>query len=220
MNKPTLKRACAYLIDLMLVLIISSLFTGIEALNPNADKYEETYDKYKTIISNTTDINTINNKEIMDVTYDMSKYGLSVSVINLVVTFLYFVVFQYMNNGKTVGKMLMKIKVVSKDRKKLKFDQILLRAIIINSILSSLILVIVLAFASKSVYLSSSRYIQFVDMTLVFASIIMILFKADGRGLHDIIGRTEVIYDTEEVGNVKEANIVEEKKTKKRKKSE
>ena len=61
MNKPTLKRACAYLIDLMLVLIISSLFTGIEALNPNADKYEETYDKYKTIISNTTDINTITN---------------------------------------------------------------------------------------------------------------------------------------------------------------
>ena len=60
MNKPTIKRACAYLIDLMLVLIISSLFTGIEALNPNADKYEETYDKYKTIISNTTDINTIN----------------------------------------------------------------------------------------------------------------------------------------------------------------
>ena len=136
MNKPTIKRACAYLIDLMLVLIISSLFTGIEALNPNADKYEETYDKYKTIISNTTDINTINNEEIMNVTYDMSKYGLSVSVINLVVTFLYFVVFQYMNNGKTVGKMLMKIKVVSKDRKKLKFDQILLRAIIINSILS------------------------------------------------------------------------------------
>lgn len=220
MNKPTIKRACAYLIDLMLVLIISSLFTGIEALNPNADKYEETYDKYKTIISNTTDINTINNEEIMNVTYDMSKYGLSVSVINLVVTFLYFVVFQYMNNGKTVGKMLMKIKVVSKDRKKLKFDQILLRAIIINSILSSLILVIVLVFASKSVYLSSSRYIQFVDMTLVFASIIMILFKADGRGLHDIIGRTEVIYDTEEVENVKEANIVEEKKTKKRKKSE
>ena len=130
MNKPTIKRACAYLIDLMLVLIISSLFTGIEALNPNADKYEETYDKYKTIISNTTDINTINNEEIMNVTYDMSKYGLSVSVINLVVTFLYFVVFQYMNNGKTVGKVLMKIKVVSKDRKKLKFDQILLRAII------------------------------------------------------------------------------------------
>ena len=57
--------------------------------------------------------------------------------------------------------------------------------------------------------------------TIIYAaSIIMILFKADGRGLHDIIGRTEVIYDTEEVENVKEANIVEEKKTKKRKKSE
>lgn len=220
MNKPTMKRACAYIIDLMIVLMISSLFSGIEALNPNADKYEESYDKYKTIISSTTDINTIDNEQIINITYDMSKYGLSVSVINLVVTFLYFVVFQYVNNGKTIGKMLMKIKVVSKDRKKLKFNQILLRAIIINSILSSLVLIIVLSYASKSVYLSSSRYIQFIDMTLVFVSIIMILFKSDGRGLHDMIGRTEVIYDTEEVENVKEAKIVETKKTKKRKKSE
>lgn len=220
MNKPMLKRACAYIIDLMLILIISSLFAGIEALNPNVEKYEETYNRYKTIISNTSDVNSINNEEVINITYDMSKYGISIEIINLVVTVLYFVVFQYLNNGKTLGKTLMKIKVVSKDSKKIKFYQILLRSLIINSILSSFVLILILSFCSKSIYLLSSRYIQFIDMTLVFVSIIMILFRQDGRGLHDIIGRTEVIYDTEEVENVKEANIVEKKKTKKRKKSE
>ena len=136
MNKPILKRACAYIIDLMLILIISSLFAGIEALNPNEEKYEETYNQYKTMISNASDINSINNEEVINITYDMSKYGISIEIINLVVTVLYFVVFQYLNNGNTLGKTLMKIKVVSKDGKKIKFYQILLRSLIINSILS------------------------------------------------------------------------------------
>lgn len=211
MNKPILKRACAYIIDLMLILIISSLFAGIEALNPNEEKYEETYNQYKTMISNASDINSINNEEVINITYDMSKYGISIEIINLVVTVLYFVVFQYLNNGKTLGKTLMKIKVVSKDGKKIKFYQILLRSLIINSILSLFVLILILLFCSKSIYLLSSRYIQFIDMTLVFVSIIMILFRQDGRGLHDIIARTEVIYDIELNNEAKEATIVSKK---------
>lgn len=216
MNKPMLKRACAYIIDLMLVLIISSLFAGIEALNPNEEKYEETYNQYKTMISNASDINSINNEEVINITYDMSKYGISIEIINLVVIVLYFVVFQYLNNGKTLGKTLMKIKVVSKDSKKIKFYQILLRSLIINSILSSFVLILILSFCSKSIYLLSSRYIQFIDMTLVFVSIIMILFRQDGRGLHDIIASTEVIYDIELDNKVKEATIVSKKSSAKR----
>lgn len=212
MNKPILKRACAYIIDLILVLIISSLFASIEALNPNQEKYEDTYDQYKTIISKTSDINSLNNEQIVNITYDMSKYGISVSIINLVITFLYFVVFQYLNNGKTLGKTLMKIKVVSKDGKKIKFSQVLVRSLIINSILSSFILIMILLLCSKSIYLSSSKYIQFIDMTLVFVSIIMILFRVDGCGLHDIIARTEVVYE-EEVKQVREATIVSKKKS-------
>lgn len=216
MNKPILKRACAYIIDLMLILIISSLFAGIEALNPNEEKYEETYNQYKTMISNASDINSINNEEVINITYDMSKYGISIEIINLVVTVLYFVVFQYLNNGKTLGKTLMKIKVVSKDNKKIKFYQILLRSLIINSILSLFVLILILLFCSKSIYLLSSRYIQFIDMTLVFVSIIMILFRQDGRGLHDIIARTEVIYDIELNNEAKEATIVSKNSSTKR----
>lgn len=216
MNKPILKRAFAYIIDLMLILIISSLFAGIEALNPNEEKYEETYNQYKTMISNASDINSINNEEVINITYDMSKYGISIEIINLVVTVLYFVVFQYLNNGKTLGKTLMKIKVVSKDGKKIKFYQILLRSLIINSILSLFVLILILLFCSKSIYLLSSRYIQFIDMTLVFVSIIMILFRQDGRGLHDIIASTEVIYDIELNNEVKEATIVSKKSSTKR----
>lgn len=219
MNKPILKRGCAYIIDLIIILMISSLFSSIEALNPYADEYEQTYNEYKKIVSTTTDINNLNNEKVINITYDMSKYGASISIINLVVTFIYFVLFQYANNGKTIGKSLMKIKVVSKDRKKLKFSQVLIRALIIDSILSTFIIILLLTLASKSIYLSTSKYIQFIDMTLVFVSVIMILFKADSRGLHDLIASTEVIYD--EDNTVKEANIVE-KKTKKnsRKKSE
>ena len=38
MEKLTLKRAFAYIIDLMIVVFIIGLFTNIEALNPNYEK--------------------------------------------------------------------------------------------------------------------------------------------------------------------------------------
>ena len=46
---------------------------------------------------------------------------------------------------------------------------------------------------------------------LYVISIIMILFRQDGRGLHDIIASTEVIYDIELNNEVKEATIVSKK---------
>ncbi len=236
----TIKRAFAYIIDLMIVLIISTLFSGIEALNPYDEEYEEAMEKYQGIYTNTMDIKSLNSDETVDILYDVSKYGLSISIINLVVTSLYFIVFQYINGGRTIGKRLMKIKVVSKNRDKLRFDQVLIRSLIINSILTSFILIMLLACTSKDVYLASNKYVQFIDMLFVFVSIIMILFRKDYRGLHDLVAKTEVIYDSEDVStemedvsteietkifekintNVKEATFVEKKNTKKRKKSE
>ncbi len=233
MKSVTVKRAFAYIIDLMVVLIISTLFSGIEALNPYDEEYEEAMEKYQEIYTNTTDIKSLNNDETVNILYDVSKYGLSISIINLVVTSLYFIVFQYINDGRTIGKRLMKIKVVSKNRKKLKFDQVLIRSLIINSILTSFILIMLLSCTDKAVYLASNKYVQFVDMLLVFVSIIMILFRKDYRGLHDLVAKTEVVYDGVEEStvkepvtveknktDVKEATFVEKKNNKKRKKSE
>lgn len=210
MEKPTLKRAFAYIIDLMIVVFIIGLFTNIEALNPNYEKYEQAFESYKALIAeseNTNNSQTV--KQATNVMYDLNKYSVSTSIINVVVMVLYFGLFQYYNKGQTIGKKLMKIKVVSNDGKKLKLSQVIIRMLIINSVLTSVILICLISFASKGLYISISKYINMIDATLVSVSIIMILFKNDGRGLHDLLANTKVVYVNNNNKTIKEAKINE-----------
>lgn len=46
-TRPLMKRVCAYLIDLLIVLIISSTISNIPFLNKNLDKYQSTYKEYE-----------------------------------------------------------------------------------------------------------------------------------------------------------------------------
>ncbi len=210
MEKPTLKRAFAYIIDLMIVVFIIGLFTNIEALNPNYEKYEQAFESYKALIAeseNTNNSQTV--KQATNVMYDLNKYSVSTSIINVVVMVLYFGLFQYYNKGQTIGKKLMKIKVVSNDGKKLKLSQVIIRMLIINSVLTSVILICLISFASKGLYISISKYINMIDATLVSVSIIMIMFKNDGRGLHDLLANTKVVYVNNNNKTIKEAKINE-----------
>lgn len=217
MEKPTLKRAFAYIIDLTIVVFIIGLFTNIEALNPNYEKYEQAFENYKTLLTesgNTNNSQTV--KQATNVMYDLNKYSVSTSIINVVVMILYFGLFQYYNKGQTIGKKLMKIRVVSNDGKKLKLSQVLLRMLIINSILTSVILICLISFASKGVYISVSKYINMIDAILVSVSIIMIMFKNDGRGLHDLLGNTKVVYADNSTEAIKEAKIIEKSNNRKK----
>lgn len=217
MEKPTLKRAFAYIIDLMIVVFIIGLFTNIEALNPNYEKYEQAFESYKALIAeseNTNNSQTV--KQATNVMYDLNKYSVSTSIINVVVMVLYFGLFQYYNKGQTIGKKLMKIKVVSNDGKKLKLSQVIIRMLIINSVLTSVILICLISFASKGLYISISKYINMIDATLVSASIIMIMFKNDGRGLHDLLANTKVVYVNNSSETIKEAKVIEKSNNRKK----
>ena len=129
---------------------------------------------------------------------------------------LYFGLFQYYNKGQTIGKKLMKIKVVSNDGKKLKLSQVIIRMLIINSVLTSVILISLISFESKGLYISTSKYINMIDATLVSASIIMIMFKNDGRGLHDLLANTKVVYVNNSSEVIKEAKIIEKSNNRKK----
>jgi uncharacterized RDD family membrane protein YckC len=216
-NKPTFKRICAYIIDIVLISFVSSMFASIEFINPKLDEYNQNYEEYRNYVQNITSGNEtldaselLNGEEIKDLTYNIASSGVITSEITLIISILYFIVFQYFNNGKTVGKALLKIQVKSNDNKKLKLTQIILRSIVINSLLTSLISIICLLTLSKSSYLTVSNYIQIIDMAIVFVTFGMVMFREDGRGLHDILAKTIVVPAEE----VKEAVIVKEKKGK------
>ena len=216
------KRIGALIIDTIIVSIIVSLFSSISFLNPNIDKMKEQESKYteyaSEVIKNPTKITEME-ETTDDISYDLSYYSVYEDVIELVVLFLYFSLFQFFNNGQTVGKMLTKIRVVSNKKKKLRLSQVIIRSAIINEILVSALLIISILFLNKSSYLVVSEILDLISFGLILAAIIMILTRSDGRGLHDLLGDTIVLSceDAEEFEKgkkVKEADVVEKKKEK------
>ena len=216
MKKTTLRRIGAYIVDIIVITMISSMFVRIEFLNPKYDEYEKAYNEYidftSEVINNPEKVNDSN---LNDITYNLSKTGLATSIITLVVTTLYFVGFQYINRGQTLGKKLFKIQVVDSENKKLKFYQVLVRALLIDKIATNAISAILISTLSKDAYLTGSQYVELVDMAIMAASFILIMFREDGKGLHDMIAGTKVVFESEvneEESKIKEAKIVKTSK--------
>ena len=196
MKKPTFRRVLAFLVDLIIVSVIASAISSIKYINPDIEKYNETYDQYMEYVENGLEGNNmqqiINSEEYQDYSYKIAYYAKYSSIITIIVSILYYVVFQYFTKGYTGGKKLLNIRVESVNGE-LKFYQLLLRSLIINGILTSIITVILLFTLNKSSYTNVQMYVELLNMGLIFVSFGMILYRKDGRGLHDLIGGTRVV---------------------------
>ena len=216
MEKPVFKRVCAYIIDIAIVSFIFMLFSKIELLNPNAEEFDKVYDEFTTYVeknSTTSDglKNIMSGDEYKNFSYKLSKLQIPNSILNIVITFGYFVVFQYLNKGQTVGKRLMKIRVKSKDGKRAGFVQILVRSLLINEIIASIILVIFISTMSQSMYLKANRIVELIDMLIVYGSLGFIMFRPDACGLHDLLMNTVVVNDEKELSEEKEETVESKK---------
>ncbi len=216
MKKTTFRRFCAYLMDTMVIVLISSLFVKIEFINPNYDEYQKVYEDYIEYTSNIENLENIaSDNTLTDFSYKLAKTGVATSIISLVVTTLYFVGFQYLNRGQTLGKKVFKIKVVDGDNKRVKFYQLLVRSLLINSILTSFVSILAVSFLSKVAYFRVSQFTQLFDVTVLCTSFILMMFREDGKGLHDLLIGTRVVFDDIEEETIKEAKVVEKDETKK-----
>ena len=216
MTKPTFRRILAYIFDSIIVLIVTTALSSIKFLNPHMEEYENTYVEYNEYITEAsqdpTTVNKIFSDENMNnIAYEMSYYGRNISIITLVVTFLYYVVFQFITKGKTAGKLIMGIEVIDQKGEELKFHQVLLRSLIINSLLTSLLLILTITFVSKGAFFKTNMIIQVIDMALLFVSFGMIISKENGVGLHDMLGHTMVIKSNEKVNIIKRLKKEESK---------
>lgn len=209
MKSNSYKRITAYLVDIILITFISSLITFVIPTNENYNKLIKQFSNLTEEYAN----QKITKEEYLvkgnDINYSLSKETVAESIVTLVITITYFVVFTYFMNGETIGKKIMKIKITSNNRKKLTMNNYLIRSLIINSILLQFISILTILFLDKKTYLSIYSIISNLFSIIFVVSLMMILFRKDGRGLHDILANTKVI-STEK----KEKNVAE-KETKK-----
>lgn len=189
------KRIWAFFIDYLLVSLFLTMVYQIRILYPNYEKYNETYEKYTELISDLDSneyLSFIESKDYKLINYDLSKYSISLVCINLIVYILYFGGFQFWNKGQTIGKKIMKIKLVSK-KDNLKLWQCLLRTVILYSILFEVIKVIVITFVSVNKFYFINNILSVASSFLFYTIVLCILFRKDGRGLHDILCDTDVV---------------------------
>lgn len=191
------KRVLAYILDIMIATLIVVLISSIRFLNPTIDKYNETYDNYVELVDdyqngNIEDINY--ESQLIEFNYDLAKYNSANAIITVVVLVVYFGVVQYFMKGQTLGKRLLKIKVVHVDgRKKLNIWNYLLRGLILNNILFRILIIVGVLFMSNTVYYWYSTIISFIESIIEILILVMILMRKDKRGLHDIISKTKVV---------------------------
>lgn len=192
-NAFTYQRVTAYLVDIILIGIIVTLFTF---WIPESEKYKAAM-KEKDEISDLYVNKEIDTNEYIDsmyaARYVIEKEIVVKSIITIVVTFAYFATFAYYNNGQTLGKKLLHIKVVNNDGKEASHLQLALRTLIINEVFFSTVSVIMLFFIKSDQFFYTIGLVELVQSLVVIVALIMIMVRKDKKGLHDMLCQTKVV---------------------------
>ncbi len=188
------KRIVAYFLDIIFVGLLVSSLASISFINPDYDEYEANALEFTNYMEETEDIETIyTSDEYIEFQYNSANYGKVNFIITAVIYFAYFVFFQKYNNGQTLGKKIFKIKVVDKDSNNVSLINIIIRSLFIHTILSQIILFIFIMFMNAENYLFNANIVNNAFSVILIICLITMMIRPDKRGIHDLIGHTEVI---------------------------
>ncbi len=272
--KTILNRVFAYAVDLLILLLVSSILTNISFLNPqlkNYNKYygqlsdyakeynsfisdlekyykdgelsEENYTKlienhkkYEENLSKYYEDSKLSKKEYKkleseteldyqkkyeDLAYKIAKNSSISSAIYIIVTILYFGIFNLITDGQTLGKKLFKLKIVSSvsDDSKPNIVSYLIRSVLLYNTIYYLVSLIGIYTLNKENYYLVTNIVYQIQYYIQIIIICMVMLRTDGRGLHDILAKTKVISINDNKDEISEAKkTTEPKKAKSRKK--
>lgn len=194
-NAVFLQRLVAYLIDgfiiTMIISMIASLFVNSDAIQKINNELVDLINKLQTNdVSYLTYI-----KEVSVLELELAKQSGIITIVTLFVEILYFVVFQIYNSGQTIGKKIMKIKVISNNGE-LTMNQMIVRSLLINSVLLNMISLVAVSFINDPMqYLYVFGSFDSIQYLFVIVTTLMVMFRKDHVSLHDMITNTRVIKD-------------------------
>ena len=229
-----LKRLMAYVIDILIVSICMTPILNWSVINPYIDKYNENYTEYTELLeqANAGDIDPEDaeyEEKIIDLNYQINKYKVVSSSISAGSLLLYFALLQWALKGQTIGKKIMKIKVVAnREDKKLNIGNYILRSLILNNIIFTIVLIVGVYLFKEDGYYNLSMIVSYLQLLVMSIIMLMIVLRKDFRGFHDIVAGTKVIdvspnalvdkkEDDEEKVTIEAKENIKEKETKKSK---
>lgn len=190
-----IKRLVAYLIDFMIITLISSLIFTLPIFKDDYKEYTKVYEEYNVEMKNQLEggSSDVDDEKLLSLNYKVLKSTTKLSIINLTTTIVYFGIFAYLLKGQTLGKKIFKIKVTNLEEKLPNAGLFMLRSIILTNFIPQIISLFVLILAKEKTFININNYISYITMIIYFLIIGFVIFRTDERGLHDIICKTKVI---------------------------
>ena len=193
-KKPsTVRRVIAYIIDLMIITILSGILTVVLVDNT---KYEASEKEIMDLVQQFSKGEIEREdyiKQYDELNYEMTVNNLEVTMITCGMSILYFVVLCYFCNGITLGKYMLKMQIVSNNGKKLTILNYFLRSLIMNMVLSNIVTVVLIKVLPKVQFIKINTYAQNIFSIAIVLSFLFIMYRNDGRGIEDFMGNTKVI---------------------------
>lgn len=188
-----IQRLAAFILDIFIISSLASLisypFVDVDSINNLNSSANEIVEKYN---SGKIDMVTYMN-EAKSVTYQLARQQGVISLITIFLSILYFVVYQYYNKGQTIGKKILKIKVVSSDGRKLTTNNYIYRALIINSIFVDMLSLAIVTLGNMDTYFYGMLLCGALKYGLLLTCAFMVMWSKTGMGLHDKIAHTMVV---------------------------
>ncbi len=185
------QRLGAYLIDALIVSVIAALISTF-FINDSATKLMN-----KTVeISNSYMKQEIDSKtyieQTKDLSYQYARQTCVATIIVIIVDIVYYMVMQFYLGGQTLGKRVLKIKIVKNDGSDLTMNDVVVRNLINNSIFTSIVVAVFVLF-NKTTYFYGSTITSMIQYLITIISAFMIMFRKDGRSISDFIAGTKVV---------------------------
>ena len=98
-----------------------------------------------------------------------------------------------MNKGQTLGKKIFKIRVVNDDGSTVKLSSLIIRSLFIYGIVSCTYCIICTSFLPIKVFTYSYKWVVNIETMVLFVCFLMAMYRKDGKGLHDLVSKTNVI---------------------------
>ncbi len=186
-------RFLAYVLDFIIVTMLSTLVLNMVPQDKNYKAYLNEYQKIQAefMAQDITPEEYVNKS--VDVIYDLDYSNVLPMIVEVIILILYYIVFQFYNKGQTLGKKLLRIRVVSNNYEDATMDQFILRSFVVPSIISKMAIIALVLFMGRETYYYGSFTVQGIQVGLIIISVFMIMYSKSGRGLHDRLAKTTVI---------------------------
>ena len=187
------RRIEAFLLDVLILAIALEMLSLVFPTNNNVTKLNK---EFNTITDNYLNGDLEYSKfihEAGNIEYLVDREQIFYNVMNVILVIIFFVFIPFLNNGSTLGKKVMKLKIVDKEGNKPSMNVLIIRSLIFNSLGYLLITLAAIFIVKDYNYFILTIILSIIELLLVIISIFMILYRSDKRGVHDFIAGTKVV---------------------------